>query len=317
MDWLEVSLITDGEGAEAVSEVLRPFAYQESVVIEQLGDESSLDPMAMLEAVTVKIYIPEDEDTPELRRRIQEIIYYMGRLYPLPEPQFKRLAEQDWANAWKAHYHPFRIGNHIWIRPSWIAPEEAPEVATDDIVLVLDPGMAFGTGLHPTTQSCLIALEKLAQPGMRVLDAGTGSGILAIASAKLGVADVAAFDTDDLAVKATQANADVNGVAPRLNIWQGQLDSVPDHTAHPQWDLVLVNILAPIIIRLLNENDLLGYVAPTGRIVLSGIIDEQGASIEEALNNAGGHVVEVIQSGDWVTYIASPNPVAPGDSPTP
>ncbi len=117
MDWLEVSLVTDGEGAEAVSEVLRPFAYQESVVLEQLGDESSLDPAAMLAAVTVKIYIPEDEDTPELRQRLREIIFYMSRLYPLPEPQFKRLAEQDWANAWKAHYHPFRIGERLWIRP--------------------------------------------------------------------------------------------------------------------------------------------------------------------------------------------------------
>jgi ribosomal protein L11 methyltransferase len=307
MNWLEVSLVTDGEGAEAVSEVLRPFAYQESVVLEQLGDESSLDPAAMLAAVTVKIYIPEDEDTPALRQRIQEILYYMGKLYPLPEPQFRTLAEQDWANAWKAHYHPFRIGQRIWIRPSWIAPEAVPEVTEDDIVLVLDPGMAFGTGLHPTTQSCLIALEQLVQPGMRVLDVGTGSGILAIAAAQLGAAEVAAFDTDDLAVRATESNAAINDVSAQLHVWQGQLASVPNHTAHPQWDIVVVNILAPVILTLFNENDLLGYVAPTGRIVLSGIIDEQGTSIVEALVQAGGRVEQVIQSGDWVTYIGAPN----------
>jgi ribosomal protein L11 methyltransferase len=289
-----------------VSEVLRPFAYQESVVLEQLGDESSLDPAAMLAAVTVKIYIPEDEDTPTLRQRIQEILYYMGKLYPLPEPQFRTLAEQDWANAWKAHYHPFRIGQRIWIRPSWIAPEAVPDVTEDDLVLVLDPGMAFGTGLHPTTQSCLIALEQLVRPGMRVLDVGTGSGILAIAAAQLGAAEVAAFDTDDLAVRATESNAAINDVSEQLQVWQGQLAGVPDHTTHPQWDIVVVNILAPVILTLFKENDLLGYVAPTGRIVLSGIIDEQGASIVEALEGAGGRVEQVIQSGDWVTYIGAP-----------
>lgn len=308
MNWLEVSLETDGEGAEAVSEVLRPFAYQESVVLEQMGDESSLDPAALLAAVTVKIYIPEDQDTPELRQRIREILFYMGKLYPLPEPQFRTLAEQDWANAWKAHYHPFRIGEQIWIRPSWIPPEDVPDIRPSDLVLVLDPGMAFGTGLHPTTQSCLLALEELTQPGMRVLDVGTGSGILSIAAIKLGAAEVAAFDTDDLAVRATESNATINEVSSHLNVWQGQLASVSDHTDHAQWDIVVVNILAPVIIGLFNENDLLGYVAPTGRIVLSGIIDEQGPSIVAALEQAGGRVEKVIRSGDWVTYVGSPTP---------
>ena len=306
MNWLEVSLETDGEGAEAVSEVLRPFAYQESVVLEQMGDESSLDPAAMLAAVVVKIYVPEDEDTPEFRQRIREMLFYMSKLYPLPEPQFRTLAEQDWANAWKAHYHPFRIGQQIWIRPSWIPPESVPEISQDDLVLVLDPGMAFGTGLHPTTQSCLLALEELTQPGMSVLDVGTGSGILSIAAVKLGAAEVAAFDTDDLAVRATVSNAEINEVTSQINVWQGRLASVADHTEHAQWDIVVVNILAPIIIDLFNENDLLGYVAPTGRIILSGIIDEQGPSIVSALELAGGHVEKVIQSGDWVTFIGRP-----------
>lgn len=303
MNWLEVSLETDGEGAEAVSEVLRPFAYQESVVLEQMGDESSLDPAALLAAVTVKIYVPEDQDTPELRQRIREILFYMGKLYPLPEPQFRTLAEQDWANAWKAHYHPFRIGETMWIRPSWIPGESVPEIGPDDLVLVLDPGMAFGTGLHPTTQSCLLALEEIIEPGMRVLDVGTGSGILSIAAAKLGAAEVAAFDTDELAVRATESNAEINEVAPLITVWQGQLASVADHSPHAQWDVVVVNILAPVIINLFNENDLLGYVAPTGRIVLSGIIVEQGPAIIAALELAGGRVERVIESGDWVTFV--------------
>ncbi|HFE66812.1 MAG TPA: 50S ribosomal protein L11 methyltransferase, partial [Chloroflexi bacterium] len=114
MYWLEVSVVTDGEGAEAVAEALRPFAYDDGVVLEQWGDESDPDPDALETAVTVKIYLPEEEDTPAVRRRIEEIIYHMGRLYPLPEPLFRQLKEEDWANAWKENYHPFRVGNRIW-----------------------------------------------------------------------------------------------------------------------------------------------------------------------------------------------------------
>src|SRR5688500_7638734 len=114
MYWLEVSVQTDGEAAEAVSEVLRPFAYNDGVVLEQRGDANDPDPDALEPAVTVKIYIPEDEDSPAVRRRIQESLYHLGRLYPIPAPAFHELQEEDWANAWKAHYHPFRIGRHLW-----------------------------------------------------------------------------------------------------------------------------------------------------------------------------------------------------------
>lgn len=302
MYWLEVSVQTDGEGAEAVAEVLRPFAYQESVVLEQRGDESSLDPAALEPGVTVKIYVAEDTDSPALRRRIEEILYHMNRLYPIPAPVFRELADEDWANAWKDHYHPFRVGQHLWIRPSWETAEPGEARQDGDVVLVLDPGMAFGTGLHPTTQSCLLAVEKLTQPGIRVLDVGTGSGILAVAAAKLGAAEVAAFDTDELAVRATEMNAAQNGVEDCIRVWQGEITSVGDHGPVTGWDLVLANILAPIITRLLNENGLLGYVAPTGRLVLSGIIQEQGAGVIAAVEAAGGRVVETVTMGDWVTF---------------
>ena len=178
MYWLEISVQTDGEGAEAVAEMLRPFAYQESVVLEQRGDETNLDPEALEPGVAVKIYVPEDDDTPELRRHIEEVLYHLGRLYPLPPPVFRELRDEDWANAWKEHYRPFRLGRRLRIRPTWLAGEPDDDARPDDVTLVLDPGMAFGTGLHPTTQSCLRALEDLVQPGMTVLDAGTGSGIL-------------------------------------------------------------------------------------------------------------------------------------------
>lgn len=304
----EISVATDGEAAEAVAEVLRPFAYQEGVVFEQLGDADNPDPLAVEPTVTVKIYIPQEDDTPSLRRQLEEILYHLNRLYPVPPPSYQALAETDWANAWKEHYHPFRVGQRILIRPSWYDEDEKGEepdgaVQTDDIVLVLDPGMAFGTGLHPTTQNCLRGLEKIVETGDRVLDVGTGSGILAIAALKLGAATVVGVDTDELAVRTAVANATQNQVDDQFKVWKGDLSSVTER----QWDVVLVNILAPVIIGLLREGQLMAYVAESGWLVLSGIIDSQAADVEEAVISAGGNVVERIMVRDWVTLLVQAN----------
>ena len=308
MYWLEVSVITDGEGAEAIAEALKPFAHQESVVLEQLGDMEDLDPNALEPAVTVKIYASEEKDTPAYRQHIEEVIYQYGRLYPIPPPTFRKLEDQDWANAWKEHYHPFRIGNKIWIQPSWLDPKENLDdsevdgIRPDDVVLILDPGMAFGTGLHPTTQMCMRALEAVVKPGMTVLDVGTGSGILAIAAAKLGASRLLAFDTDVLAVKATEENMEKNGVAEKISLFQGTLD----HIEEKGWNVVVVNILAPVIINLFQNDGLMSYVGANGRLILSGIIEEQGAGLETAVAEAGGCVVEKLQVRDWVSYIIKP-----------
>jgi ribosomal protein L11 methyltransferase len=302
----EISVVTDGEAAEAVAEVLRPFAYQNSVVLEQLGDANSLDPLAVEPAVTVKIFLPQEKDTPQLRDRVKEILYHMNRLYPVPEPQFQILEEKDWAHAWKENYHPFRVGKRIWIRPSWYENDQTPDGDTpsqDAILLVMDPGMAFGTGLHPTTQACLMALDASVQEADRVLDVGTGTGILAIAAAKLGAESVTAVDTDDLAVKAANENARLNKVNDMISTWQGDLSSVPAG----QWDIVVVNILAPVIVNLLQSGALLSYVKPDGKLILSGIIDVQQAEVEEAVQSSGGTVIDRLQRGDWVTLIAQPS----------
>jgi ribosomal protein L11 methyltransferase len=169
--------------------------------------------------------------------------------------------------------------------------------------------MAFGTGLHPTTQGCLQALEDAmrpdaVRPGLTVLDAGTGSGILSVAAARLGAAEVAAFDTDALAVRATQENAAQNGVGERIHVWRGELASVLAETGRATWDVVVANILAPVIIQMLAEGGLLNYVAPDGVLILSGIIEEQRPDVEEALRAAGGQVRRAITAGDWVTYVA-------------
>lgn len=301
MVWLEVSVTTDGEAAEAVAEVLRPFAYQNGVVLEQLGDENNLDPNALEPEVTVKIYVPEAEDTPALRQRLEEILYHMGRLYPIPAPTFRQLAEEDWANAWKAHYHPFRVGQRIWIQPGWLTEAELAaardEVRAEDVVLTLDPGMAFGTGTHPTTQMCLQALEQVVRPGMTVLDVGTGSGILGIVAAKLGAGKVWGVDTDGVAVQTAVANAQQNNV--HLHLWQGTLATVTEQG----WDVVVVNILAPVIVALLQEGGLLSYVAADGRLILSGLIAEQVDDVATAVVAAGGQILNSLIVRDWVTLV--------------
>lgn len=300
--WLEVAVTCDGEAAEAVAELLRPLAYGDSVVLEQRSDALAQEENAMEPHITVKIFLPGEQDSPEVRQKIREALYYLGRLYPIPDPTFRELADQDWAHAWKEHYHPFRVGSRIWIQPSW-APL-GDEVRPDDVILTLDPGMAFGTGLHPTTQMCLRALPDLVLPGHRVLDVGTGSGILAIAAAKLGAQQVLALDTDDQAVRAARENVTQNGVANLVQVRRGSLDGVGERG----WDLVVVNILAPVIIEMLQGNDahqgLMDYVDKGGRLLLSGIIDAQESTVRNALDAVGAIVVETLRVRDWVALVA-------------
>lgn len=306
MYWLEVAVQTDGEGAEAVAEALRPFAQDGGVVLEQLGDESNPDPDALETAVTIKIYISSEKDTPARRRRIEEIIYHLNRLYPIPPPTFQEIKEQNWANAWKAHYQPFRVGKKMWIQPSWIeqnASADGPyKVQPDDMVLVLDPGMAFGTGSHPTTQMCLAALAELVTPGKRILDVGTGSAILAIAAVKLGADFVLGMDIDETAVRTAQENAELNQVNSAITIRQGTLTDV----AETGWDIIVVNILAPIIINLLENDGLLDYVTLDGYLILSGILVEQIEGIKAAVERGNGRLIHRQIMGDWVALTIQP-----------
>jgi ribosomal protein L11 methyltransferase len=300
MHWLEVSVVADDEAAEAVSEFLRPFAYRGGVAIEQLGDPDSPEPDALLPEVTVKIYIPGDEDKPALRRQLQEALYMMGRIYPIPAPQFKMLADEDWSNAWREKFKPFKVSSRLWIQPSWQKLERLPDGA---MVLTLDPGMAFGTGLHPSTQMCLQALEDVLTPGETVLDVGTGSGILAIAAAKFGASEVVALDIDRLATQAARDNVAQNGVGDQVAIYQGTLAALRTE----RWNNVVVNIRAPVIISLLGGGGLLRHVCDDGRVILSGIIEDQAAEVMEAIAEAGGELCRTLVTRDWVAFIVKKN----------
>lgn len=298
MYWLEVSVKVEGETADIVCDILRPFAQDDSVVIEQLGDAANLDPNALEPDVTVKIYIPGRDDTNVLRRQIKDALNQANLPKPVPAPKFKKLEETDWANAWKEHFKPFRVGERLWIQPSWM---EAQDHGPEDVILTLDPGMAFGTGTHQTTQMCLEALERLVKLEDRVLDVGTGSGILSIAAAKLGASEVVALDTERQAVDAVLENGQINRVASKISVFQGTLSGVSPKKHY--WDLVLVNILAPVIISLFEEDDLLAYPTDNGRLVLSGLIGEQVEGVERVIHTAGGQISDEISMGDWVALI--------------
>jgi ribosomal protein L11 methyltransferase len=290
LSWLEVSVQVDGEAAEAVSGVFNRYGRGGAVLSTDFDDDVRRLSPGDAAVVTVKTYLSLGEEGRKARRRIEEALWHLSQIHPLPAPEFRELAEDDWANAWKKHYHVLRIGQRIVIKPSWQEHERQP----DEVVIELDPGMAFGTGLHPTTRMCLRALEEHLKPGDKVLDLGTGSGILAIAAAKLGAGSVLALDNDPLAVKAARANVRANGVQDLVAVEHGSLDKATE-----EFELVLVNILARVIIELVDQG-LVDRVRPTGLLVAAGIIAEQEVEVAAVLRERGLEIVERRQEKDWV-----------------
>ncbi|MBZ0298789.1 MAG: 50S ribosomal protein L11 methyltransferase [Anaerolineae bacterium] len=299
MQWVEVTLSVDGEAAEAVAELLQRYSYQ-GVAIEQENvpqeawDDGHAEPPQRL---TIRAYFPADRRVEETKLLLDTALGHMSMMYPMPVPSYRTIDEADWAEAWKVNYRPIRLGRKLLIRPEWVEMETAP----DDIVISLDPGMAFGTGTHPTTQLCLEALEDLVKPGAQVLDLGCGSGILTIAAAKLGAAHILAVDTDPIAVTATQQNVARSGVADHITVQQGSLENVVN--SGQRFDLVAANILARVIILMCDE-DLGQVIQPGGVGIFSGIIAEQAADVEAALRHTGLKPFARRPQGDWVAILA-------------
>ena len=219
-------------------------------------------------------------------------------LRPIGELETRVVQEEDWADAWKTHFPVLRVGRRLVIRPTWRDHEAAP----GDVVLALDPGMAFGTGLHPTTRLCLAALEDLADErrvrGARVLDVGSGSGILSVAAGLLGARSVVAVDTDPIAAESTAANAGLNKLDDVIVARRG---SVP--VADPPFDVVLANLIASLLVDLAAE--LRQSVAPGGRLIASGIFIDREAEVAGAFEDAGLHVVGRLAETDWVALTAA------------
>jgi ribosomal protein L11 methyltransferase len=212
MNWLEVSLTVNGELAEAVADVLARFAPN-GVTTEQsvdfLSDEDEGTPIG---PITVRAYLPADEKLEETRNKVEEGLGYLGMIQPLPAAIFKPVLDQNWMEAWKEHYKPIPIGKTLIIVPAWLDSPDARRIP-----IKIDPGMAFGTGTHPSTQLCLELIEaamgrldKAAREKLEMIDVGCGSGILSIGALKLGAAFALGVDIDEASVKASRENADAN-----------------------------------------------------------------------------------------------------------
>jgi len=296
MRWIEVALEVDGEAAEAVAELMHRYGHQ-GVAIEQAGFplETWEDEIPKPDRLVVRAYLPEDDRAEAAKRQLEEALWHMGQLYPMPTPQYRLIDEQDWAEAWKVNYHPIHLGKHIFIRPLWIDTQGEP----GDVMIALDPGMAFGTGTHPSTQLVLESTEELMASffGKQVLDLGTGSGILAILAAKLGAAHVLGLDTDPVAIRVAAENLAANQVEQLITVQEGSLSTLLE--TGQQFDLALVNILAKVIIALCADG--LGRVIrPGGRAVFGGIILEQADDVEAALRATGLTPYARRISGEWV-----------------
>ena len=294
MNWVEITVIAPAEQVEAVGDLLRKYSPTGTIAEEQWGDPTDLAPRAMLPDVHCKIYLQEDQFSPQLREQIRQ---QLSAAFPaLAPPSFALLAETDWTTAWQKNYRTFRLGERFVIQPSWLVGEGWPDPKPTDIPIIIEPGMAFGTGLHETTQLCLTALESLVKPKMSLLDVGTGSGILSFAAAKLGAKPIMAVDNDPVAIRVAEANAALNGLPTEINWATGSLAEIPSKS----WDLVVVNILAIIIERMIREDDLLTYANLAGTYLFSGIIDSQRDMMQDAVQSAGGRVIREWQDGDWL-----------------
>ncbi|HEX5579069.1 MAG TPA: 50S ribosomal protein L11 methyltransferase, partial [Candidatus Limnocylindria bacterium] len=281
MRWLELTVEVDSEAVEAVSEILGRLGHGAAVrptrLLHDPADELAVreDPSSPYELTA---HLPDDAAAPAAIEQTERALWHLQAfgLRPVGALRVRPVEDRDWTEAWKADYQPQRIGRLV-IVPSWL---EAP--GEPDAVLVrLDPGMAFGTGLHPTTRACLALLQAVEPMPARVLDVGSGSGILGIAALALGAEAVDAVDTDPEAVAATVANAAGNGMGGRVTARPGTLDAAP---AEP-YPLVLANLVAAVLIQLASR--LAAHLAPGGTLLASGIIDPRGDEVREVLEAAG------------------------------
>jgi ribosomal protein L11 methyltransferase len=310
-DWIEVSLIVDGEMAEAVSEVLARFVSG-GVVIESTQISKDLEGEGQVVGpLRVYGYIEVEESGETKRQDLEEALWHLGMIRPLPEAQYRPVSELDWSQIWKKHFHPIPIGRQLIIIPTWL------DVANETRTAVrIDPGLAFGTGTHPSTQICLQFLDEYLgdlkaadqnwpENQLAMIDVGCGSGILGIAAAKLGINYVLGVDQDHKAIEVARKNAVDNGVQEKMELCTGSVSEVvAGQFSIKSAPLVVANILSPILIHLLDAG-LSELVVPGGKLILSGILEQQVTEVETAIKGCGLSVQEERRMEDWRALIAT------------
>lgn len=309
MKWSEISIHTTHEATEAVANILHE-AGASGVVIEDSADPSrihedrfgeiwALDKNDFpVDGVILKAYLPVNSFLIETVKDIGQSISGLSEFgIDAGENaiQTNEVDEEDWATAWKKYYHPVKISGRFTIVPTW---EEYEPVESDELIIELDPGMAFGTGTHPTTVMCLQALEKYVKPGDTVVDVGTGSGVLSIGAALLGASRVHALDLDQVAVVAAKENIELNHVEETVEVKHGNLlDSVKEPA-----EIIIANILAEVIISF--SQDAYSILPENGLFIVSGIIGQKRDLVKDDLISKGFEIVESVLMEDWVAIIA-------------
>jgi len=304
-DWLEAEIVVNGELAEAVAEVFGRFAPN-GVLTEQgvkfLDDEDAGTPSG---DIAVRAYIEMDEHIEETRQKMEKALFYLGMIQPIPAPAYRVIKDQNWMEAWKVRYQPIPVGKRLMIVPVWM---ETPD--PERISIRIDPGMAFGTGTHPTTQRCLHLLEPVfdkknnfAFP-KNVIDVGCGSGILSVGALKLGSEFALGVDIDQASVDNSRENADNKQIPEKqFEIGLGSVDEIKAGNFSIQSaPLVLANILAPILIRLFDAG-MADLIEQDGAIILSGILDHQEAAVRAKAEEKGLTFVDRAQIQDWVALL--------------
>ncbi len=294
--WLELKIEVPFEFVEPVAELFRRYGNG-GVAIEEAGgwnpDEGESPPER--QSAVIRTYMPQ---TPAYRSNREmahiglELVRKLAELGPLEE---REIAEREWEDAWKAHFTPLRVGKSLLVQPPWRRKEPVP----GDIVIEIDPGLAFGTGHHPTTRRALEFTERLVTRGADVLDVGSGSGILSIAAAKLGAARVIGVEIDRVALKAGRANLRSNKASGRVRFYAG---SLPNEHVPPAWaDLVLANINSVALANLAPE--LRRAMKPDARLVAAGILQERRQQVVDAFESAGLVFLEERRDDDWATFM--------------
>jgi ribosomal protein L11 methyltransferase len=289
-DWLEIAVEVAGIDAETVADAFRQHcsggvAIEPSVRCE--GGVCAVDGDA---PALVKGYLPPGADSIRVRRSLRIALRFAPLEKPLRWRRARRLPEERWRDSWKRYFQPQRIGQRLLVKPSWAKYE----VGAGDAVIEIDPGMAFGTGHHPTTAMCLRALERRVRPSDPVLDLGTGSGILAIAAARLGARRVLALDVDPEAVKAARENVAANGVRATVEVREG---TMPDGAGEERFDIIVANISSLTIERLAAS--LTDTLSDGGTLVVSGFLEDATGEIRLAFSQAGLEVQHVEAEGVW------------------
>ena len=306
MDWIEITISTNTEGADIVSEALLRQGAVGTQIIDRADVPDPSKPNGFWELIDPKMIdeMPEDVQVKAWFESVEALRGLENCLKALPQLTGMDLGtlavsqqgvqEQDWSECWKQYYKPFRAGQHLVIKPSW----ESWDAAPGDLIIELDPGMAFGTGTHETTAMCVEMIEKHYHGG-KVLDVGTGSGILAIAAARLGADSVLGVDIDPMAVRVAQENVEKNGLAKEIDIRQGDLVAGLDNV---RCEFAVANILADVIALLAAP--LKAHLTENATFVCSGILKEREQDVVDVLTKNGYQLFDRMQKGDWVALAA-------------